>query len=49
MLSTEELEKYIHNEIRTRLGSVICKNLFFSEGTDNTHTYRFLMKKQLVF
>lgn len=45
MLSTEELEKYIHNEIRTRLGSVICKNLFFSEGTDNSAEGSYIFSK----
>lgn len=36
MLSTEELKKYVCNEIQTRLGEVSCSNLFFAEGTDNS-------------
>lgn len=36
MLSTEELKKYVCNEIQTRLGEVSCSNLFFEEGTDNS-------------
>ena len=30
MLSTEELKNYIYNEIRMRLGEVVCDNLFFA-------------------
>lgn len=36
MLLTEELKKYIHNEIGTRLGNISCSNLFFAEGTNNS-------------
>lgn len=36
MLSTDELKNYVYNEIRARIGDVICANLFFAEGTDNS-------------
>lgn len=29
MLSTEELEQYVYNEMNDRLGKVSCKTLFF--------------------
>lgn len=45
MLTTEELEKYIYNEIWTRLGSVVCRNLFFSEGTDNSVAGSYIFSK----
>lgn len=45
MLTTEELEKYIYNEIWTRLGSVVCRNLFFSEGTDNSVEGSYIFSK----
>lgn len=45
MLSTEELEKYIYNEVCTRLGNVICGNLFFAEGTDNSIEGSYIFSK----
>lgn len=45
MLSTEELENYIYNEIRTRLGEVSCGNLFFTEGTDNSVEGTYIFNK----
>ena len=36
MLSTDELKKYVCNEIQTRLEDVTFDNLFFTEGTDNS-------------
>lgn len=45
MLSTEELKKYIHNEIGTRLGNISCSNLFFAEGTDNSVEGTYIFNK----
>lgn len=36
MLSTVELRDYILNEVQTKLGEVVCKNLFFDVGTENS-------------
>ncbi len=36
MLSTDELKKYVCNEIQTQLEDVKFDNLFFTEGTDNS-------------
>ncbi len=48
MLSTDELKKYVCNEIRAKLGDAICANLFFTEGTDNSveGTYIFSKNKE---
>ena len=45
MLSTEELKNYIYNEIRMRLGEVVCDNLFFAEGTDNSIEGTYIFNK----
>lgn len=45
MLSTEELKKYVYNEIQTRLGEVSCGNLFFAEGTDNSVEGTYIFNK----
>lgn len=45
MLSTEELKKYIYNEIWARLGNISCSNLFFAEGTDNSIEGTYIFNK----
>ena len=45
MLSTEELNNYIYNEIRMKLGDVYCDNLFFSEGADNSVEGTYIFNK----
>ncbi len=45
MLSTEELKKYIYNEIGTRLGNISSSNLFFSEGTDDSVEGTYIFNK----
>lgn len=45
MLSTEELKKYVYNEIQTRLGKVSCENLFFAEGTNNSVEGTYIFNK----
>lgn len=45
MLSTEELEKYIYNEIQTRLGNISCNNLFFAEGSDSSIEGTYIFNK----
>ncbi|PHU33907.1 MULTISPECIES: Imm63 family immunity protein [Pseudobutyrivibrio] len=45
MLSTEELKKYVYNEIRTNLGDVNYDKLFFKEGTDNSVEGTYIFSK----
>ena len=43
MLSTDELRKYVFDEIQIRLGNFTCENVFFMEGSENNNegTYIF--------
>ena len=45
MLSTEELKKYVNNEIRIKLGNVCSDKLFFEEGTDNSIEGTYIFNK----
>ena len=45
MLSTEELKKYICNEIQGVLGEVSCSNLFFDEGTNDSIEGTYIFNK----
>ncbi len=45
MLSTEELKKYVNNEIRIKLGDVCSDKLFFGEGTDNSIEGTYIFNK----
>ena len=48
MLSTEELKKYIYNEIQGVLGEVSCSNLFFDEGTNDSIEGTYIFNKNNV-
>lgn len=45
MLSTEELKKYVYNEIRINLGDVNYDKLFFKEGRDNSVEGTYIFRK----
>lgn len=45
MLSTEKLKQYIYNEVQTRLGNVVCSNLFFAEGTNDSIEGTYIFNK----
>lgn len=45
MLSTEELKRYVCNEIQMKLGEVACGNLFFAEGTDDSVEGTYIFSK----
>ena len=45
MLSTEELRNYVYTEVQKRLGEVVCDNLFFAEGTDNSVEGTYIFNK----
>ena len=45
MLSTEELKKYVNNEIRIKLGDVCSDKLFFGEGIDNSIEGTYIFNK----
>ena len=49
MLSTEELKKYIYNEIRARLGNLSYGNLFFAEGTDHSAEGTYMFNKENAY
>lgn len=45
MLSTEELKRYVCNEIQMKLGEAACGNLFFAEGTDDSVEGTYIFSK----
>lgn len=49
MLSTKELEEYVYDEMKSKLGNIPCDTIFFREGTDNSIEGTYIFTKNNVY